>query len=174
METDGLFKKRLAWVLASLFIVWHIGALIIAPLPSSYASNKMYKWYKPYLTLLNINNGWAFFAPNPHTGVRMFYILRNAAGEEQKIDFTSQLHRQTTEFQRFTMMQDHIWLNASPYSQSAAEFLCRRHEGFSPVTVAFEFHRAKMIQPEEYLQGQRTHDKENLIIEAGSEFSCLS
>lgn len=165
-------KKRVLYIAASLFAIWHSGALIIAPAPESYLINSIYRWYKPYLSFFNINNGWAFFAPNPHTGVRMYYILRNTSGEQKKIDFTSSLRRQTTVFQRYTMMQDYLSLKASPYTQSAAMYLCGRHKDFDPVSLRFEFHRAAVLKPEQYLQGLHATDEENLIIEQGDELPC--
>mgnify|MGYP006921588281 FL=1 len=172
MTINRTVKSKLAYILASLFAVWHTGALIIAPAPESYLINSIYSVYKPYLSLFNINNGWAFFAPNPHTGVRMHYNIVDGDGHTHRFDFTGSLQRSATVFQRYTMMQDYISLKAAPYTASAGLYLCRRHADLQPQTIRFEFHRARVLTPEQFLAGQRATDADNLIIEMGDPISC--
>lgn len=132
----------------------------------------MYPIFQPYLALLHLDSGWGFFAPDPHPGVRMLYVLTDDQGRKHEVDFTSSLERSATGFQRYTMMQDYLWIEAQPYTTHAARYLCRRHADLRPRQIAFRFHRVQPLTPEAYLQGHRPLDPEFLVIEDHEPVPC--
>ncbi|MDD9939384.1 MAG: hypothetical protein OXT09_37705 [Myxococcales bacterium] len=165
-------RPCLARALVSVFALWHAGALLIGPAPESRAHDAVYVAYQRYLTPLHLNNGWAFFAPNPHSGVRMHYVLTDAAGGEHRFDFTQTLERGDTAFQRFTMLQDYLWVGTEPYATHAARYLCNRHPELAARTIRLEFYRVGILTPEQYLAGVRPLDPDNLIEEVHEPVGC--
>ena len=80
-------RPRAALAIASLFAIWHTTALLIAPAPESRLQGVVYPIFRPYLALLHLDAGWGFFAPDPHPGVRMLYVVTgtlNWAGFERR------------------------------------------------------------------------------------------
>lgn len=164
----GFFR----YSLASIFVVWHCGALIIAPAPASYIVNEAQNWYRPYLSLLNLNNGWAFFAPEPRTGAIMQYTITDQDGNEHLFDFSGQLDHKTAAFQRYTSMLETLSQKIEPYTESAGLFLCRQHVKLRPAQVQFKFYFLNVITPEAYLEGARPLDKTNLELENQKPIKC--
>jgi hypothetical protein len=166
----GFFK----YILASIFVVWHCGALIIAPAPASFIVNEAHSWYEPYLALLNLNNGWAFFAPEPRTGAFMRYTITDQDGNEYLFDFNDQLNQEMAVFQRYTSMLETWSQEIEPYTESAGLYLCQQHKNLNPVQIQFKFYHINIITPEAYMQGARPLDEGNLALEDLNPISCPS
>ncbi len=59
MLTDSGWGRRAI----SLFLVFHLLGILIAPNPGSFLSLSLRPVYEPYLSLLGLASKWAFFAP---------------------------------------------------------------------------------------------------------------
>lgn len=60
-------KSKTKWIQAglSLFLVYHLFALFIAPNSQTYLGYQVKAFVEPYLSLLEMVSGWNFFAPDP-------------------------------------------------------------------------------------------------------------
>ena len=163
---------RLAAAIVSGFALWHVCALLLGPAPESRTQAAIYPLFRPYLRLLHLDAGWGFFAPDPHPGVLMSYVLEDADGNEHEIDFTRSLNRSATAFQRYTMLQDYLWIDAQPYATHAARFLCRRHAELAPMRIAFRFRRVQTPTPEAWRDGHRPLDPDFLVVEDHDPVPC--
>lgn len=49
----------------SIFIVYHLFAVLLVPNGQSFLGSKSAKWVEPYVNLFEFTNNWSFFAPEP-------------------------------------------------------------------------------------------------------------
>ena len=67
----------------SLWLVFHLGAIIIAPAavgPSSELVHAAWNFYGPYIELLYLNHGYHFFAPEPEESTLVAYEAERPDG----------------------------------------------------------------------------------------------
>jgi hypothetical protein len=67
----------------STWLVCHLTAIVVAPAavtPSSELVQSLWKVFQPYLQLLNLNNGYHFFAPEPTESTLLAYRATRADG----------------------------------------------------------------------------------------------
>ncbi len=69
-------RSRVIKWLISAWLVYHLAAVVIAPAavsPSSDLIESTWMLFRPYLQLLNLNNGYHFFAPEPTDSTLLDY-----------------------------------------------------------------------------------------------------
>ena len=147
--------RGLRYVLASLFVVWHAAAIMIAPAPRSYIKEHIYPLFAPYLTLFYLDNPWAFFAPDPATGRLLRYTVEDAAGAKHNFALSESLRRMNPASLRYVSLYLSIADNRPGYVSSAAQYLCRRHAALKPRTLAFTVVHQVYIPPVSYRDGVR-------------------
>jgi hypothetical protein len=80
-ERSGL-PRSLRWAI-SLWLVFHLGAIVIAPLavgPSSEIVHAAWGFFGPYVELLYLNHGYHFFAPEPEESTLVAYEAERPDG----------------------------------------------------------------------------------------------
>ena len=147
--------RGLRYALASLFVIWHAAAIMIAPAPRSYIKEQIYPWFAPYLTLFYLDNPWAFFAPDPATGRLLRYTLEDAAGQKQDFLLSEALSRLDPASLRYVSLYLSIADKKPGYVDSAAKYLCRQHAALKPHAVAFTVAHQVYIPPIAYRSGVR-------------------
>lgn len=78
----GFRSRILKWVV-SVWLVYHLAAVVVAPAavsPSSELLESTWRLFQPYLQLLNLNNGYHFFAPEPTDSTLLDYEAQRADG----------------------------------------------------------------------------------------------
>ncbi len=76
-------RQRLVRWAISLWLVYHLAAIVIAPASVSPASplvQSVWLAFRPYLQLLYLNNGYHFFAPEPAESTLLAYTAKRADG----------------------------------------------------------------------------------------------
>lgn len=60
-------KTRQPWIrlVISAFLLFHLGAVLLAPNPASYLGQSLAFVYRPYTNFLGLAHTWGFFAPEP-------------------------------------------------------------------------------------------------------------
>lgn len=58
---SSLWGKRLL----SVFLLFHLFGVLVAPNPSSYLARTVMPLYRPYLNFFGLGSTWSFFAPEP-------------------------------------------------------------------------------------------------------------
>ena len=74
-----------AKVIASLVLVYHVAAMFVSPWavpPTSSLATELQKYFAHYQTLLYLNHGYRFFAPNPGPASVVVYELEFADGSK--------------------------------------------------------------------------------------------
>src|SRR5262249_55067900 len=79
---------RGSFLAASLFVVWHAFALVVAPFPPSYLSGSVHAAIFPYLSVLYLDTDWNFFAPTPAPGRFVRYVVQARDGSSHVFRLT--------------------------------------------------------------------------------------
>jgi hypothetical protein len=119
----------------SIGLVWHLLALVIAPLavaPSSPLWQRTWLTFRPYLEGLNLNHGYHFFAPEPGPSHLVRYELRFEDGRVEEGLFPSVTqHQPRLRYHRHFMLSE--FLNNLAIDDS-------RREAFEAVTRSYADH----------------------------------
>lgn len=59
------FKRPWIRLVVSAFLLFHLGAVLLAPNQASYLTQSLSFLYRPYTNLLGLAHSWGFFAPEP-------------------------------------------------------------------------------------------------------------
>lgn len=154
-------SRWLRWtlsVLATLFLAGHTLALIIAPAPPSYIAGQVYPLFKPYLRALNLDNGWAFFSPDPSEGRLLRYAVIDQAGQRKEAPLTEALHRWSPAYLRYTSLFTAMDTDTPRHIEGVAEVLCRRHAAEQPARIMLIHRDQKALSPDDFLKGHRPLD----------------
>lgn len=143
-------------MLVSLFLLWHLAALFLAPLSipptSPLVSNIAQRRMQWYLDVLYLNHGYFFFAPNPGDGhivrYKVFDVSGNTLREGEFPDRETQWPR--LYYHRHFMLADQVGAGLpneteptygpQRYLEAYARHLLRKYDGES-VVVRWIAHR---------------------------------
>jgi len=177
-QRDRLFR-RLRWAV-STWLVFHISAIIIAPLsvaPSSQLVQDAWGLFQPYIQLLFLNHGYHFFAPEPSESTLLAYQVERSDGTvlEQRIPRRSIKPRLL--YHRHFMLTEHLRdaLRDAPeelqqeWLESYAEHLCRKY-GAARVKLTGQLHNLPSMDMVK--DGVRLNDPESYESELLGAFEC--
>ncbi len=111
--------SRRTRTLVSLALVWHLAALVVAPLaappPTSQLARGIAAWFNPYLQALYLNHGYRFFAPNPGPSHLVEYELTFADGSTRSGQFPNLAeHQPRLLYHRHFMLSETIFALPTP------------------------------------------------------------
>lgn len=169
-------RKSLRWAI-SLWLVFHLGAIIIAPTavgPSSELVKAAWGFFGPYIELLYLNHGYHFFAPEPEESTLVAYeaerpdgtIIRGRIPDR---DITPRLL-----YHRYFMLTEHM--RDAPeelqglWHRSYADQIGRQY-GASRVSLIRQTHM--LPTRERIMQGGRLNDPESYEEQPLGDFSCV-
>jgi hypothetical protein len=161
-----------ALVAASLFVLWHGLAMVVAAGPPSHAMANVYPIFRPYLRALQLDNQWGFFSPAPGNGRALRYTVEDAAGGSHQFRLTEELDRRHPLFFRYTTLYANIEPDLPHYVTSAARHLCRRHADLTPVRVTFVVRHQLSISADSYAAGHRPLDEDYTRSESLEPVAC--
>lgn len=167
--------KLLRWAV-NIWLVYHLCAVVIAPAavaPSSELIESAWDLFHPYLQLLNLNNGYHFFAPEPTESTLLAYKAELADGSvvEGRIPNRSIVPRLL--YHRHFMLTEHM--KDAPaelkdeWVASYAEHLCRKF-GATRVTLTGQIHNLPTM--EMVRSGIRLDDPASYEDESLGVFEC--
>ena len=155
-----------------LFSFWHLGAMVVAPMPDCYFKRLITPVYAPYLALFHIGSEWGFFAPDPGRGVEMSFLVTDVMGTEHHLAFSKNLTRSSGTYMRYISLHDNLFAQKPPYIADAASHVCRQYASLTPKSVQFEFGLAAIVLPDDYLAGARPMDASVLQRTRSDVFPC--
>lgn len=127
--------KRL---LLSIFLIFHLFGVLVAPNPTSYLYIAAAPIYKPYMNGLGLGNTWSFFAPEP-VFPQMFldYVIEYKDGQtargrfpdEENTFFFRDRHNRRMSMARFIMAQESNWQNMF------VNYLCAQNKEASAIKL---------------------------------------
>jgi len=160
-------KSTLAWcgfVLLNLMIVFHLFAIIAAPVsvsPSSGVEQGLWETLSPYVQLFYLNNGYHFFAPNPEGSNSVRYIVEKDDGTIVEGKFPNKQIWPRLLYHRYFMLSETLGQMEEPYAElmtrDFARQLCREYEG-DRITLQLEWH--DLARRERILAGGTLYDQD--------------
>lgn len=155
--------------MVSLFLLWHVTAIVVGPAavdPASGLMTSVWEWYRPYLDVLYLNHGYHFFAPEPGPSHLIRYELSYADGTQKTGLFPHKgQHQPRLLYHRHFMLSEHLSQFAEPgtppellnaFSRSYAAHLLAEHHA---AQVKLILVRHLFPQPEQVLAGMGLTDK---------------
>jgi hypothetical protein len=171
----GLFSK-VRWLI-SIWLVFHVSAIIIAPLsvdPSSDLVQGAWGLFQPYLQLLFLNHGYHFFAPEPTESTLVIYQAQRSDGTTIKEErFPNRTIVPRLLYHRHFMLTEH--LREAPddlqqqWVESYAEHLCRKY-GAARVKLTGQLHYLPSM--DDIREGKRLNEPESYESEVFGVFEC--
>ena len=150
----ALLRRRLTCLLMSTFLVWHLVAVVIAPVQESNAVvGPLRLLYSPYLGFFGLDTTWDFFSP-VGKGHQFRYVVEDGDGKEHTFvpikDFYWYLpaHRWFERVYQATMTYPEI------YAEFFGKLYCQKHASMHPVAVTLQEIQELDFQPEDHLRGK--------------------
>lgn len=150
---------------ASLFILWHVAAMVIGPGPGSYVMGKVYPLWRPYLRFLHLENYWAFFAPEPSAGKWVRYVIEDDQGQLHFFKLAEELDPKDPLFFRHSSLITDISDPPSPGTLGLADYLGEQHKKLSPSRIQFVVGWQQRLSREQFMKGQRPFDPDFIEFE---------
>lgn len=164
--------KRWAAIAALAFLLWHGAALVVAPYPDSELSYALRPAFGPYLRGAYLDHQWTFFGPRPDAGRLVRYQVVSAEGQVEERELSEAVTRGSAGYFRWMRLYDRVATSWPELRESAAAYLCRRHEDTRPRGIRFVVLHQLTLSHEQYLHGVRATDPEALRRETHSEIPC--
>jgi hypothetical protein len=149
----------------SLWLVFHVSAIIIAPAavaPASELTRDVCRLFLPYLGALYLDHGYHFFAPEPAESTLLAYVAEREDGTVVRGRIPDRNTQPRLLYHRYFMLTEHM--NDAPkelerlWHESYAEHIAREH-GASRVTLIQQAH--KLPTMERIRDGGRLDDPES-------------
>jgi hypothetical protein len=149
----------------SLWLVFHVAAIIIAPAavaPASELAREACRFFEPYLGVLYLDHGYHFFAPEPAESTLLAYVAEREDGTVVRGRIPDRKTQPRLLYHRYFMLTEHM--NDAPedlerlWHESYAEHIAREH-GAARVTLIQQTH--KLPTMERIREGARLDDPES-------------
>jgi hypothetical protein len=134
--------SRWLWPTGLVLAFWQAVMILLGPAPGSYLKSLVDPYTLPYLRLLNLDNRWAFFAPNPGRGRLVSVRYGWNDGTVRTAELTRALDRWHPAYLRYTSLLSDIHDGRPGYVESAAHHLCRLYPQARTVQFVIELQLA--------------------------------
>jgi hypothetical protein len=174
--SGGRRVKLVRWAI-KIWLVFHLGAIVIAPAavaPSSGLIESVWSFFQPYLQLLNLNNGYHYFAPEPGESTLLAFKATRADGTTVEGRIPNRTIVPRLLYHRHFMLTEHMkdapedlrqaWLG------SYAEHICRKYNA-ARVSLIGQIHNLPTM--EMVRNGVRLDDPSSYEDEPLGEFECV-
>lgn len=134
--------KRWLWPAGLLLALLQAAMILLGPAPGSYLKSLIDPYTLPYLRFMNLDNRWAFFAPDPGRGrlLRVRYVWDD--GSVHVAELTRALYRWHPAYLRYTSLLSDLHEESPGYVESAAHYLCRQYPQARQVQFLIELQLA--------------------------------
>lgn len=170
--TAGHRVGPVAYVAMSLFIVWHVFAMVVGASSDITLAHTPRSLLHSYLTLFRLDNNWGFFAPNVGTGSQFSYVVEDAAGARHTFVPAEKLSRfhPTSIWDRDRYRT--VMKSAEVYGDAAVASLCREHVALQPVSIAIQEIDQKNFWPADHQNGKQPFDPEFVEVTTLATIPC--
>lgn len=136
-------QRKLAKVLLSVFVVYHLSLMMILPNAGSYLGRNFERWMTGYANQIGLNATWNFFAPDPaHTMFLQYNIhFEGAEGEELRPPLAGYIPEEKSDVvidgskRRFLYAVRYLMLDPRRLELILGPYFCRTHSGASSVSI---------------------------------------
>jgi hypothetical protein len=168
---------RITWrMLISLWLVFHIAAIIVAPAtvgPSSELIRSAWDLFQPYLEVLYLNHGYHFFAPEPEESNLLAFEAERPDGSIVSGRIPDRKIQPRLLYHRYFMLTEHMAKAdeelREPWHRSYAQHIGRVH-GATQVKLIQQTHL--LPTRERILEGGRLTDPESYEDNPLGDFPC--
>jgi hypothetical protein len=169
----------LRWAV-NCWLIFHLGAIIIAPAavaPSSELIQSIWKVFQPYLSFMNLNHGYHFFAPEPAESTLISFKAERADGTVVTGYIPTRKAHPRLLYHRHFMLTEHLadTLRVEPeavqqeWLDSYAEHLCQK---YGAVRVELIGHVHDLPSREDVQNGMKLNDPASYKSESLKVFEC--
>jgi hypothetical protein len=131
------WRDRLVYLAMSLFVGWHLIAMLLAPAPSgSPMVEALNPLFRPYLTLFRLESSWSFFA-NVIRLNQFRYVIEDADGNKHTFTPMSEFRWYHPRYNWFDGMYWAITDRPAVVGPYFVAPLCRQHAALKPVSITF-------------------------------------
>ena len=162
--------RRVLHLAGLALVAWQAGAILLGPAPGSHLKAAIDPWTLPYRQLLNLDNRWAFFAPDPAAGRIVSVRYRWRDGTEGAADLTRALERAHPAYLRYSSLLAEVARPGSAAAEGAARHLCRLY----PQALELRFVVERQIAPSagEVAAGASPLDERFLELSESDPWAC--
>ncbi len=163
------FRDRTTFILKvvlSIFIVYHLAAVIVLPMGSGLLIRELGRYFVPYANLLQMNTTWQFFSPGPSPIFYLEYTYlfeTDDAGESSQSESEPKLlpERRTgfgySDFYNRRLFSMRFFsLNEQRLARYLVPWLCRQNEKATSVSVRQMFGQIQGVE-----RARKDHDLED-------------
>jgi hypothetical protein len=168
-------QRNLRWAV-NVWLVFHISAIIIAPLsvaPSSELVQAAWGFFRPYLQLLYLNHGYHFFAPEPGESTLLAFAAERPDGSVIHGRIPNPAMKPRLLYHRHFMLTEHMRDAPEPLQKewvdSYAQHICHKYAA-DRVTLTGQIHN--LATPDMVKAGVRLDDGSNYENEELGVFEC--
>jgi hypothetical protein len=155
---SNAWRKRLTYVVMSVFVAWHTLALVVAPAPpGSVTAQGLRVLLQPYLSLLRLDNGWNFFAPYfGNLNMSQFrYVIEDGTGEKRTFMPEEKFGRFSPSYFWFRGWYTEIIEHPEDYADIAVALYCREHASLHPVSITLLEVQENTFTQTDFLAGKQ-------------------
>jgi hypothetical protein len=130
-------KRRILKVLLSLFVVYHIAAVLLMPNPDSFLTQEIGFLFRGYASTLGLNTPWRFFSPEPSSHVYFEYDLmpEGAEGGAHRWPPASRRGYLADNYMRLIYNSRFVTSSPERIEKFLIPWLCRLHPGTEEVSL---------------------------------------
>lgn len=176
-SNSSSLMRKLGKLCLSVFIIWHVvGISIVGPTDTSYMRDNLMKFYGNYLSLINLDAGWPFYAPNPFLGSILSYEVVTKDGQTFTYPLTHAREKFDHAYFRYTNFYAYLFLQPQysknkGYDKSVARYLCSLHSS-KVAAINFILKKQKRLTYINYQQGYRPLDSIFLTSSVIGPYKC--
>ncbi len=131
--------SRLLRFALSVFLLYHLAAIVVMPNAGSLLGRKFSRYFTDYTNTLGINTTWQFFSPGPAPVFYLEYDIETAGAEEgvsyqippkRRASYYDDLYNRTLYSMRFFVLAP-----IDTFEHYFVRSLCRQHPEAESITV---------------------------------------
>jgi hypothetical protein len=172
LSTASRWWTHLVYAAMSLLIAWHTLAMVVAASPESAMTRAVDPLVRPYLTLLNLDNYWGFFAPDVGTTLQFRYIVEDAKGQQHTFIPGDNLSRFTPNFIWLRDRYRDIMESVDTLGEVTVAEFCRQHAALRPMAITLLEVDGKPFGPEDHRAGKKPLDPEFVTVNTLKTIRC--
>ncbi len=168
-------KKQLLKILLSLFVVYHVLAVVVLSNGGSYLGRSWQSYLLPYANNLGLNATWSFFAPDPAHTMYFEYVIEYADGRESSRGFfppERQAFVNDTSARRLLYAMRYLILDPQKMDILLIPWLCRSHPDADRVFIKHLIQKIPSLDLAVLRMGESVESLREEIKTTQSESSC--
>jgi hypothetical protein len=151
-------RTRILYAVGSLFIGWHVIAMLLAPLPDRNGIVLSFRGlFQPYLSFFGLDTTWDFFSPIG-MGHQFRYTIEDADGKEHTFAPIEEVNWLLPERRWYERAFTELMNDPETYGAYFAALYCRKHASLKPVSILLVEMQEQRFWPKDQIAGKRPYD----------------